>query len=52
MCFVNLISLLSFEKMKVGLGVHHAVCVSPSINLWMAEPIFIKLGMYILAPDP
>jgi hypothetical protein len=28
------------------------VFVSPCINLWMPEPIFMKLGMYIMAPEP
>jgi hypothetical protein len=27
------------------------VCVSP-VDFWMPEPIFMKLGMYIMAPDP
>jgi hypothetical protein len=25
---------------------------SPHINLWMPESVFMKLGMYIVAPDP
>jgi hypothetical protein len=30
-----------------------SVCLwIPPVNLWMAEPIFIKLGMYIMAPEP
>jgi hypothetical protein len=47
-----------FEKKKVGLWDHQAVraracvCVSPRINFWMAEPIFMKLGMYIMAHKP
>jgi hypothetical protein len=28
------------------------VCVSPPINLWMSESIFMKLGMYIMATEP
>jgi hypothetical protein len=28
------------------------VFVYPSINFWMPEPIFMKLGMYIMAPGP
>jgi hypothetical protein len=28
------------------------VCVSPPLNFWMPEPIFIKLGMYIMATEP
>jgi hypothetical protein len=27
------------------------LCI-PHINFWMPEPIFIKLGMYIMAPEP
>jgi hypothetical protein len=27
------------------------VCI-PTINFWMPEPIFMKLGMYIMAPEP
>jgi hypothetical protein len=41
--------------MKVGLfDLHPVVCVSesPPINFWMPEPIRMKLGMYIMAPDP
>jgi hypothetical protein len=39
--------------MEVGLFDLHAVCVSvsPSINFRVAEPIFMKLGMYIMAPE-
>jgi hypothetical protein len=33
-----------FEENEVGLWDHHAVCV-PSLNFWMAEPIF-------MAPEP
>jgi hypothetical protein len=28
------------------------VCVYPPINFWMPEPIFMKLGTYITAPEP
>jgi hypothetical protein len=28
------------------------VCVSSPINCWMPETIFVKLGMYIMAPEP
>jgi hypothetical protein len=30
------------------------VCVSmyPPINFWMPESIFMKLGIYIMAPEP
>jgi hypothetical protein len=28
------------------------VSVYPRINFWMAELVFIKLGMYIMARDP
>jgi hypothetical protein len=45
-----------FWKVKVGLCDLHAVCVSvysyPSINFWMPEPIFMKLGMYNMTPEP
>jgi hypothetical protein len=41
-----------FEKMKVRLCDLYAVWVSPLINLWMAEPIFMKQCMYITAPRP
>jgi hypothetical protein len=39
--------------MKVGLFELHALCVSvyPPTSLYMAEPIFRKLGMYIMAPQ-
>jgi hypothetical protein len=43
-----------FEKMKIGSCNLHAVCVSvyPPINFRMAEPIFMKLGIYMMAPEP
>jgi hypothetical protein len=45
-----------FEKMKRVLCDHHAVClcicVSAPVKLWMAEPVFIKLGMYIVEHEP
>jgi hypothetical protein len=28
------------------------LCVSPPINFWTSEPIFVKLGMYITAHEP
>jgi hypothetical protein len=39
---------------QVGLCDSHAVIVSvyPPINFWMPEPIIMKLGMYITAPEP
>jgi hypothetical protein len=40
------------QKIKVGLWDHHAVCESPTINYWMPEPIFMKFGVYIMAPEP
>jgi hypothetical protein len=27
------------------------VCMSPHINFWLPEPIFMKLGMYIMATE-
>jgi hypothetical protein len=48
-----------FEKIKVRLWDHLLVCVClcvcmciALINFWTAESIFIKLGMYIKAPEP
>jgi hypothetical protein len=45
-----------FGKIKVGLCDHHAICmyicVSPPINVWRAELICMKLGMYIMAHVP
>jgi hypothetical protein len=44
-----------FEKIKVGLWDHCAVCLSvyhPLINFQMTEPIFMKLGVYIMATEP
>jgi hypothetical protein len=37
--------------MKVGLCDLHALRVSSPINFWMAGPIFLKFGMYIMIPD-
>jgi hypothetical protein len=50
-CLV-LLSLISlFEKIKVGLCDHHALCIFLPINFWMPEPIFNKLGMCIMARE-
>jgi hypothetical protein len=27
-------------------------CVSPTINFWMPEPVFMKFCIYIMAPEP
>jgi hypothetical protein len=37
-----------FERIKVGCL---CVCVSPPIKFRMAEAVFMKLGMYIMAPE-
>jgi hypothetical protein len=30
-----------------------SVCLYfPIINFWILEPVFMKLGMYIMAPEP
>jgi hypothetical protein len=48
-------TFLNLKKIKVGLCDHHFVCmsVSPltSNNFSMAEPIFMRLGMYIMTPE-
>jgi hypothetical protein len=45
-------STFLIKKIKVGLCDHHAVCLcTHPINFWMLEPVFMKLGMYILAPE-
>jgi hypothetical protein len=51
--FISIFSLI-LKKIKEGLWYHHAVCVcdSPLINWRTPEPIFTKLGMYIMAPEP
>jgi hypothetical protein len=45
-----------FEKIKVDLRNHFAVwvsvCISTPINFYMSEPIFMKLSMYMMAPEP
>jgi hypothetical protein len=28
------------------------VCVSPVINFWMPEPVFLKFSMYVITPEP
>jgi hypothetical protein len=38
--------------MEVGIWGHHAVCEFPLINFRMPERIFVKLGIYIMAPEP
>jgi hypothetical protein len=51
-----LVNFSYFEKMKLVLWYHLAVyvCVCiciPPINFRMPEPVFMKLCMYIMAPD-
>jgi hypothetical protein len=55
--FINILSL--FWKNIVGLWDHVSVCVCvraclciPPITFWTPEPIFMKLGKYITAPEP
>jgi hypothetical protein len=50
--FILLAYLCYFEKMKVGLCDSRAVCVPLLVKFLMADPIFMKLGMYIMAPEP
>jgi hypothetical protein len=55
--YIPLFSQLSlFWKNRVGLWERVAlrVCdgVAPPINFWTPEPIFMKLGTYITAPEP
>jgi hypothetical protein len=38
--------------MRSPCRLHVCGCESPLINFWMREPIFMKLGMYIIAPEP
>jgi hypothetical protein len=54
-CLYMFSSLLSlFWKMKVRLcDLPLSVCLRiPSIRFWMAEPVFMKSGMYIMVPGP
>jgi hypothetical protein len=47
--------LYLFWKMKIGWWNHHGVLCLPTpppINFWTPEPIYIKLGMCIMAPEP
>jgi hypothetical protein len=43
-----------FEKNKVGLRDHYDPCVSktPFFNFRMHEPIFRKLGVFAMTPEP
>jgi hypothetical protein len=40
--------------MKQALCYHHAVCASvyPIYNFRIPEPVFMKLGIYVMAPEP
>jgi hypothetical protein len=47
----------SEKKNKVAFGDNHAVCAyvyppPPKKNFLMAEPIFMKHGIHIMAPEP
>jgi hypothetical protein len=33
-------------------SVYLCICVFTSINFWIAEPFFMKLGVYTMAPEP
>jgi hypothetical protein len=54
---VFLAYFLSFEKIRVGSRDHFAArvsvfaCVSP-IKFRIRQPVFMKTGMYIMAPEP
>jgi hypothetical protein len=38
---------------NVGVWDHHAVlCIPLPINFWMLESLYMKLGMYVMAPEP
>jgi hypothetical protein len=59
MCFyeVENVYLAHFPYFKKILQAYEitllSVCVCvPPINFWMPEPIFMKLGTYITAPEP
>jgi hypothetical protein len=42
-----------FEKIKVSLWDNYAVCdPPPQINFWMRPPILMKLGLYVMLPEP
>jgi hypothetical protein len=43
-----------FEKIKVGLCDHHAICIPPPplVDFWLPEPVFMKLGMCIMLTEP
>jgi hypothetical protein len=40
------------KKIKFGLWYDLAVCVSLLYQIWMSGPVFMKLGMHTLAPQP
>jgi hypothetical protein len=46
-------TFLIFKQIKVGLCYYHAVFmpVYPHYQFLMAKPIFMELGMYIVAPE-
>jgi hypothetical protein len=46
-----LLFLAYFWINNLGLWAHLAACASPSFNLLMPEPIFMKIGTYITAPE-
>jgi hypothetical protein len=45
-------TFLILKIIKVGSCDLHAVCVSPPINFWIAQPVFTKLGTHIMAHEP
>jgi hypothetical protein len=52
---ISIFSLIPYLKNEIRLIQSPCclyVCESPPINFWMPEPIFMKPGMYIMAPEP
>jgi hypothetical protein len=54
--FISLLSLFWKNKCRLvrprcSVSVCICMCI-PSINLLMAKPIFMNLGMYVKAPEP
>jgi hypothetical protein len=54
LCIALLAYFTYFQKTEAGLWDHQAVggSVNTPINFWMPEPIFIKLGTYVMVPEP
>jgi hypothetical protein len=47
----EILSYLFWKKWNLGYVISRCLYI-PAINFWMPEPVFMKIGTYIMAPQP